>query len=245
MQPLEAVVICSSPRTGSGVLCSALWSTNLCGRPDEYLAAATRQDYERLWDCEPSSYGQRALNFGTTSNGVFGIKVHFQHLRCASWIGSGRSPLATLAPRVHFYLVRRRDKVRQAVSLHRAQTTGRFKVLKGTAAIDDEASFDYDAIRRALDEIVDWDRGWDEYFDWLGITPTILTYEEHVEEAYERTARSIIRGLEVAVPPAFAVTTEFHKQSDEVAERLVEQFRQYEADQRRGVTTRVNDRGLR
>jgi trehalose 2-sulfotransferase len=123
----DAIVICASPRTGSGLLCSALWSTGLCGRPDEYLGLATRRDYEVLWGCrDDQEYAERVMSYGTTSNGVFGIKVHAQQLRFASWLVDDALGLGALAERVHFCRLRRRDKVRQAVSAYVAGYTGRY-----------------------------------------------------------------------------------------------------------------------
>ena len=48
MQPRIGLIICASQRTGSGLLGSALWSTGVCGRPDEYFSAAARREYARL-----------------------------------------------------------------------------------------------------------------------------------------------------------------------------------------------------
>lgn len=223
MRPRDAVVICSSRRTGTGLLCSALWSTDLCGRPDEYLDTNTRADYEAEWSSEPSAYAERVFTYGTTPNGVFGIKVHWHQLQHASWLAPD---LESLAHRTHFLWISRRDKLRQAVSMYVRSATGRFRSLEGEPAnLAGAVAFDHDAIQGFLDEAVKGDRGWSRYFDDHGVSPTRLWYEDDLEHDHEATVRAVLTIVGVEIPPDLSVSTDYRKQADETSEFLVQRFR--------------------
>jgi LPS sulfotransferase NodH len=229
MRPSDAVVICCSRRTGSGLLCSALWSTDLCGRPDEYLDTNTRADYEAEWNREPGAYAEQVFDFGTTPNGIFGIKIHWHQLQHASWLAP---ELGSLAPRTHFFWVSRRDKLRQAISMYVRSETGRFRRLEGEPATPDgRVAFDYDAVRRFVDEAEEGDRGWSRYFDEHELSPTRLWYEDDLEHDYEATVRSVLTTVGVEIPPDLPVSTDYRKQANETSEVLVQRFR--EEDERR------------
>jgi LPS sulfotransferase NodH len=236
-------VICSSPRTGSGLLGSALWSTGLCGRPDEYLAPATRRDYEGTWGCRTDrEYAEQVVSYATTPNGVLSLKVHRSQVQRADWLAHGSvvrgrgsaDPFLALAPIVHFVWVSRRDKVRQAVSLYVAEKTGRYRQLGersalATASID----FDEEGIHRLVDQIEGWEQSWQRYFDSLGVGPLRIWYEDHLEHAYAETTRRVLETIGVEVPREFTVTTEYRKQSDDRSEMLVRRYRERERGARR------------
>jgi LPS sulfotransferase NodH len=237
MRPLNAVVICSSERTGSGLLGSALWSTGLCGRPDEYLGPKTRRDYEAAWCCSGDrDYVERVFAYATTPNGVFSMKVHWQHLQWASWLTAtaprhrgGADPFVALAPRVHFFRVSRRDKVRQAVSLYLARQTGRYRRTGDRPTTPaDQVRFDHKAIRRLVGEVHEWDRGWDRYFAELGVQPTRIWYEDHLEREYSATAVRVLGSIGIEVPPNLTVISGYRKQADETSDILVRRFRDAE-----------------
>src|SRR5689334_17029204 len=81
-RPAQSYTIWFSQRTGSTLLSEALSSTGVAGYPNEWLHyqhkspdTLKREDLEQIWDR------------GTTSNGVFGIKINFEQ----RWIDAFRS----------------------------------------------------------------------------------------------------------------------------------------------------------
>jgi trehalose 2-sulfotransferase len=232
MRPRDALVICASPRTGSGLLCSALWSTGLCGRPDEYLGPATRREYEALWGCRDArEYAERVGSYGTTPNGVFGIKVHAHQRHFAVWLVDGDQGLPGLAERVHFCRVRRRDKVRQAVSAYVAGRTGRYALRRSdNAPHTDRVPFDYARIQAKLREALEADREWTEYFAAVGVQPIEVWYEDHLENGYAETTLKLIQSIGIEAPANLTVCTDRLKQADERAESLVRRFRDERGD---------------
>src|SRR5690348_4843448 len=132
----SAYLVCATQRSGSTLLCKALSATGVAGRPEEYFEAleatglpAQPRDYlPELGDelgLPPLRHGDPLPPFaerlaaaeraGTTPNGVFGAKVMWSY---------GAPVLAALGDSdAHWVLVRRRDKLRQAISLWRAIQT--------------------------------------------------------------------------------------------------------------------------
>ena len=69
--------VLSVPRSGSTMLCSALWETGLAGRPEEYFQRRPRAQYKQrpgLWTID--AILEDVQRRRTTSNGVFGLKIH-------------------------------------------------------------------------------------------------------------------------------------------------------------------------
>ena len=228
MRPREALVICASPRTGSGLLSSALWSTNLCGRPDEYLGLNTRREYEEAWGCRGNEqYAKCVLSHGTTPNGVFGIKVQAKHLRFTSWLVDDGQGLAGVADRVHFCRLRRRDRVRQAVSAYIAKVTGRYVQQRSDGARDTECvPFDDARIQDEMTFAKEEDRHWSRYFAALGLQPIDLWYEDDLEADYVETTRRLLESIGIEAPAELTISTGLQKQADEQSEMLVRRFLQ-------------------
>jgi trehalose 2-sulfotransferase len=82
--PSRGYLLCSIPRTGSGLLAGALIATGVAGRPREYFNPSP-QDKSMvravLDDSTVVTGFSKILIAGTTPNGVFGTKLHWDHLR--------------------------------------------------------------------------------------------------------------------------------------------------------------------
>ena len=136
MEIRTSYVICGSQRSGSNLLCEALWLAG-AGRPDEYfiywyMAArdpdGLKTEFARPWLVPPPEYVRKVLESGT-ANGVFGVKIMWDYfdliMENLHQIPDYRALppaelLARLFPNLHYVHISRRDKVRQAVSLARA-----------------------------------------------------------------------------------------------------------------------------
>src|SRR3712207_1032098 len=107
-QPTSTYLVCTTPRSGSTLLCEALARTGIAGRPAEYFEALRGTDTPRkprqyfddvapdleallpLTDQEPAPELARASTYaeyldwvratGTTGNGVFGAKLMWGHV---------------------------------------------------------------------------------------------------------------------------------------------------------------------
>jgi len=240
---VDAVFICSSPRTGSGVLCSDLWSTGVGGRPDEYLSPGTRREYETAWECAgDDAYAEHVVAYATTSNGVFSMKVHAQDLgwsRRRPWTRRAAvaklRPYVTAASRAHFFWLRRRDRVRQAVSIYLARETGRYRHLRDQPTLPiPSVPFSASKIRDSLELIDRWDATWDRYFATVGVAPTRLWYEDDIERNHAETATAVLEAIGVDPPSGALAVSDYQKQGDDVSEAFVQRFRAEERRAGRG-----------
>lgn len=119
--------------------------------------------------------------------------------------------------------IRRRDRLRQAVSLERARQTGVWKQ-KGPPigrVHRSELHFDSALVAEQLSVIDGYEDRWDGYFAERGIEPLEITYEE-LDGQYEVTMRRVLDHLgrsDVAVPPR-----QLKRQADRLNVEWVERY---------------------
>jgi LPS sulfotransferase NodH len=133
--------IYATPRSGSYLLCEALASTGLAGKPNEYFNASWMKTLRKRESfIQEANWLTRLKQVGTTPNGVFGAKViwfHFEDLIdfLREIPGHEKVPvqllLETCFPNLHAIWIRRRDTVRQAVSYAKALQTRAWVQLHG------------------------------------------------------------------------------------------------------------------
>lgn len=84
MMPSRGYLLCCIERTGSNLVARALSGTDLAGRPLEYFNPV---EQDKAWmrdilgDSNLADGLPKILSAGTTPNGVFGAKLHWNHLR--------------------------------------------------------------------------------------------------------------------------------------------------------------------
>ncbi len=143
VQPHTSYLICTTPRSGSTLLCEALKNTGLAGQPEEYFFFTSQAFWKELWGTSSDAdYVARAIKEGTTSNGVFGAKMMWRHVD--TFVGQLRTIpgyerlsapefLSTVFPNLRYIFMTRSDKVRQAVSLWKACQTNIWAVMDKTS----------------------------------------------------------------------------------------------------------------
>jgi trehalose 2-sulfotransferase len=217
--PVSSYVVCSTPRSGSGLLCRGLASTGVLGAPLEYLNPVHRGILSERWGCGTDLRAYVAALHGHRSSPdrVFGIKVHWEQLVTTRGEASGSlrdlftwdvpdGLLSALFPNPVFVRIIRMDLDRQAVSLWRAQHSNVWSV-----ATDDEshrdghrAPYSFDGIERCRRLIEVGESCWDRLLRRAGADPLVVTYEQ-VTSAFRPTvalvARHIRPGFEVDVTP--------------------------------------------
>lgn len=239
MNPTISYLICATNRSGSFLLCEALKNTGIAGYPEEYFWRGDEPFWKERW--KVSDYGdylRKAIEQGTTSNGVFGAKVMWGYFD--EFIGKLRQipayeqidPSALLFqvfPNLHYIQIIRRDKVRQAISFWRAIETNIWGWTEDKKPVPEkEASFNYEAIRNLEQEIIAHEAAWKNYFEMCHVEPYVVVYEEFVPR-YEETAREVLRFLGKSIPPDLVFAERrLKKQSDELTEKWVEAYYQHQ-----------------
>lgn len=230
-QPASSYVLCSTPRSGSTLLSEALHATGRVGTPIEYLddTDALAQLWLR-WGCR--SFGQyldRLHRYRCTPEGRFGVKVHWEHvpvlvgrLREEGLLPRGRRPelaaLDVLAPRRRHVVVRRRDRLGQAVSWFVARHTDRWSSLERAEV--PPPRYDRAGIDACLADLDEADRRWSELLAPLGDDVLDVDYEDLVAD-YPATVRRVLH--HVGVPGAARVEVpppRLRRQSDGHNEEL-------------------------
>lgn len=210
--PTLRYCIASTPRSGSTLLSRTLHATGRAGVPMEYLSPALLSAWRRLNPAsrqELRSYVADLEGRRTTENGVFGLKLHWAQLH--NLAAASRAPIAgveqaVLGAHTKFILIRRRDKLSQAISLHIANQT-RVYHSDQREFRDCEPVFDSQAISAHVARIFSEEADWRAYLDQRDAERIEVCYEELVAD-HRGTCRRVLEFLgmgDVAIP---APTTE-------------------------------------
>ncbi len=227
-------MVCATQRSGSGLLCEALFRTGIAGRPEEYFCFADR--YRSKWGVTGGfdSFVEAAIRSGSTKNGVFGFKHMAARLddminRMRTLIGCPDPDqprfqiLRDIFPGLRCIWVTRRNKVRQAISLVKASKSGDW-VRDGRPLLNRPVEYDVAAIQRCMEYVEKSDSCWREFFKEGGLAPSVVVYEDFIED-YDHTVRRLLSDLQIAEPlPLFGIPPMMERQSDETSEHWYLRF---------------------
>ena len=79
--PRKTLIICSTPRTGSTLLCSLLKSTQLMGNPESYFRKQDVVQYAKKWsileneEFDFDQYIRKVVAAGSTSNKICSVRI--------------------------------------------------------------------------------------------------------------------------------------------------------------------------
>lgn len=241
MRPHTSYFVCGTPRSGSSLLCEALKNTGLAGWPEEYFYRGDEPFWRERWGVSIfADYLARAMEQGSTPNGVFGAKLmmgggYFNHfvgnLRRLPGSGSKDAPavgmMARFFPNLHYVWITRRNKVRQAVSWWKAIQSGLWSWTGGQPLPDEEGlEFNFEAIDHLVQELVMREASWAEYFSAGRVWPFVVVYED-LASAYETVALQILDHLGIPAPSDLVFgQRKMIKQADDLSEEWVTRYRE-------------------
>jgi LPS sulfotransferase NodH len=237
--PERSLLICGSQRSGTSLLCRALADTGVCGQPEEYFLAedpAKLPDW-RFW--EEGFYGVRhgakdrvdylriVYGLGASPNGVFAAKLMWNNLPWAvrkfqempSFAEMSRAAIFRAAfPGLRVVNVRRRDRVRQAVSWARMAQDGVWVVSDDEPAVPSRTpKYDFDLIAALERLILDGELGWRLFYEELGLTPYEVVYEDLVAPGVlTANVTGILEHVGVRAPSDVILHPRTHRQADSV-----------------------------
>ena len=135
-QPRLRYAILAQARTGSELVAAYLRRQGI-GLPLEYFHDASIAMLAARWGCldatgavDAARYRAELERHRTSAEGVFGIKIIISHLGRVTG-GNLNAAAAVLAGFDKVLLMRRRDTLRQAISLMRAMSTGQWHLVPG------------------------------------------------------------------------------------------------------------------
>ena len=235
---MKAFVICTTPRSGSYLLCDYLDNTGLVGKPAEYLTTQSIRYYMHEWGIESfSEYLDRFLELASRGAPVSGLK-----LMANLWPGTARDiaetrrwgglapadALARLFPQARFIFLRRRNELQQAISLFMAQNTGLWAIREPKdeqlAASLAPPSFSFRRIHDNLCMIRESNAAWKTFFRHTNITPLSLHFEDFLADK-ETTLRDLLAFVGAEVPDDLAIRTTMKKQSSAISKQFLQKYR--------------------
>lgn len=193
-------VICTSPRSGSTMLCKLLAATELAGNPASLFHRPSIDAWLKHYDLTyPQGASKQeileavfnaALARGKGDTDLFGLRL--QHNSLALFLEQLKvlhpDPAtdlerieAAFGPTLFIYLTRD-DTLGQAISYVRAEQTGLWHRKRDGTALEKleprrEQGYDADAIRAQLDEFARFNADWRRWFDEQAIEPFAISYE--------------------------------------------------------------------
>ena len=247
MGKYDAYIICTSPRSGSTLLCKLLAATGVAGNPNSYFHRPSISDWLADLGLTPKqSVPERklleaifraAIAKGTLNTGIFGLRLQRHSFDFFT------EKLAVLCPersndverfdaafgRALFVHLTRRDKVAQAVSYVKAQQTGLWHVAPDGTELErlsppQELAYDASEIGTRLEEMTAHDHGWEHWFDASEIDPLRITYEELSEGPVE-TLRVVLDHLGLEGEAADDVEPGVARLADNISQDWVARFR--------------------
>jgi LPS sulfotransferase NodH len=192
---------------------------------------------------------------GTTPNGVFGAKVFMakgSHRQLVEYLRqsartdgehlSTRALLEASFPGLHHIFITRRNKLRQAVSLWRANETGLWGLVEERSEQEEPCSFDCRKIDHYLQEIVLQEAAWQDYFHEIGVSPCVVVYEDFVRD-YEPTIRRCLKSLGLTPGASLDFSgRKLRRQSDHFSEEWLSRYQLLKVAQRDWMSSLDNSR---
>ena len=236
--PRRCYVVCAIPRSGSNLLTDGLHATRRAGRPKQFFLRKYEVNFGAVHHLDSkadfAAYVRGIATATATSNEVFGFKLmswyldnFVARLRDTGAFGDAATDDLTMLrnafPRLRFVRIVRRDKLRQAVSKARATQTNLWKVQERNTTLR-KPEFNAELIERCLEDGVQQENIWDDFFRRTGIAPFQLEYEELCRN-YEGTIRGVLDFLQISLPRGAQVGSPVTiRQADELSRIWEERF---------------------
>ena len=220
--------ILSSQRSGSTLLARMLFQTRQAGDPLEYFNLRLL----RLAQVQTGNQSLAPIEFmrlmesrRTSPNGIFGIKLHYEQILRAFQVSSPNQKMIEFLRSQHYlFWVRRRDRLRQAISLAVATRTNSWSSEEPQKASASSVSC-FDCIN-SLQAVSFQDSGWEQLLKVTKLKARTVWYEDLVSD-YEGTCGLVLRDLKLENVVAKIPNPPIQRQSGSVNDRLYAELLDY------------------
>ncbi len=192
----RSIFFAATHRSGSTLLLETIRKLDLLGRPGEFFYPRNIRDIQmrlgQSQDLAMANWLPAVLTEGSSPNGFFSAKVFADnfHWLAEQVSGSpwpdGRSALAgfftTHFPGARFLSIRRRDKLRQGISLLKAMQSGLWHSTQKCKVLVREPYYHRQRIQWAISNIEQQEEELDSVFESLGIIPKTCFYEDIIDD---------------------------------------------------------------
>ncbi|MEM7303701.1 MAG: Stf0 family sulfotransferase [Pseudomonadota bacterium] len=197
---MDSYIICSTPRTGSTLLCDLLSSTGIAGQPDSFFMQNPDPIWVAEWglpksgDVEDPEYCvafiNAALKAGRGETKIFGLRLMWESLKplmnlidgTYPELTSDRARLRAAFGETLFIHLTREDKLDQAISMVRAEQTGLWHIAPDGTEVErlsqpEEPEYNFERISANRVELEQHDQHWEKWFATQDIKPLRIRYE--------------------------------------------------------------------
>ncbi len=247
MQGMNSYILCTTPRTGSTLLCDLLAASGVAGAPDSFFMADPDPVWARAWKL-PARQGLSAEDHaraylgavrdaGRAATPIFGLRLMRIDLAgVLRMIDVAHGPKAHDIDRIRaafgetaFIHLRREDKLAQAISMIKAEQTGLWHVAPDGREIERLSParpprYDAARIRDRIALLEREDAAWQAWFAREGIEPLRLTYEE-VSADPARAVAGICTALSVTLPTTVTLSPETARLADTTSDAWARRYR--------------------
>ncbi len=201
MAKYDSYIICTSPRSGSTLLCNLLSATGVAGHPDSYFHQPSISGWLADLDLIPVSPGseqdlldrvfQTAISKGRSDTSIFGLRLQRHSfdflmknmaLLFPGWSNDADLFGAAFGQTLFVHLTRL-NKVAQAISYVKATQSGLWHAAPDGTELErlspsQQPVYNADEIRATVGEMTSYDLAWEQWFAEEAIDPLRLTYED-------------------------------------------------------------------
>lgn len=247
MTPPHSYMICTSPRSGSTLLCRLLRQTGIAGFPESHFHAPALEKWQGYYGLREADFASRqdalgavfkaAVERGKGESDVFGLRMQrhsfeyfVQQLRALyPVLGNDRSRVEAAFGDTLFIHLTRENKLDQAISYVKAEQSGLWhRAADGTElerlSAPKDPVYDAAAIAAQLAEMTQMEAAWEAWFEAECITPLRVSYADLAAAPYEALGR-VLAALGLRCAPIGAATPPVAKLADSTNLEWAARFR--------------------
>ncbi|MEI8339584.1 MAG: Stf0 family sulfotransferase, partial [bacterium] len=201
-------LVCTSERSGSGLLCNLLKNTGLAGTT---ISEILHQDHSGTISSveELRGYLAQSYEMSRTANGVSGCKVHWLHIeRISKQINISTDEVISCFPKdIQYIYLKRNDPIKQAISLYIAQRTGQWKKeVSDAKEVFDMTKIDFLQIHLNVKLLCEENNGWSNFFSKNKLVHQRVDYENLIND-HQGIALGLLNFLKINYPANINIHT--------------------------------------
>jgi LPS sulfotransferase NodH len=252
--PNRTLVLATHARSGSTLLGEAIHAAGGVGLPLEYFHRGFRPRFEARWrTASLDAYIEAVHRLRTDPTGAFAVKLFWQDVEELAGERNRAPPsaarrarfgdltpadyrdilgrIADIIPNPTFIRLRRRDRVRQAVSAVLAGQTGHWREVPGAPRppAKEAPAYDFERLASQMAEADRCNDHWTAFFSALGVQPYEVSYERLIGD-YRTTVESLLTVIGAA--DTTARPPRLLRQSDATSEAMALRFLREDAARR-------------
>lgn len=251
MARYRSYIICTSPRSGSTLLCKLLAATGMAGNPRSLFYRPAVSDWLTRLGVTPAETAtecavleavfEAAIREGSKDTPIFALRQQrhgfaFLCEKLAVLHPGDRTDAErfqrAFGPTLFVHLTRT-DKLAQAVSYLKAEQSGLWHLSPDGTELERTAPhrppvYDGDAIRACMETMTAYDRQWDAWFEREAIVPLRIFYDD-LSDNPGAALRTVLECLGLDPAAADGVAPSVRKLADSTSQQWMARFRSEQA----------------